>query len=354
MRIADRVIGSDHPPYIIAELGVNHDGSVDRAIELTRAAAAAGADAVKLQLFETDRLMSKVAKLAAYQKAAGESDPVSMLRRLELSIGDMARVVALARELNVHAIVTVFSVELVEKAETLAWDAYKTASPDIVHKPLLDALAATGKAMIVSTGASTMDEIERAAGWLDRARDRLALMQCVSSYPTPAESAELGGIPAIFGATRLPTGYSDHTPGIDTGARAVECGACLLEKHLTYSRTANGPDHAASLAPAEMAEYVRLARGVSDRGATSVERRKRVLAIEQDVRTVSRQSIVTARALSAGEVLCRGDLTFKRPGTGLPPFRVDEVVGRPVASAVEADVPLTEADVVWAMAGAAQ
>lgn len=348
MRIAGRTISGKSDPYFIAELGVNHDGSVDRALELTRAAAAAGADAVKLQLFETERLMSKAAKLAAYQSAAGESDPIAMLRRLELSIDDMARVVDLAHELGVHAIVTVFSIELVEKAETLAWNAYKTASPDIVHRPLLETLAATGKPMIVSTGASTMEEVERAVGWLTPAtRGRLALMQCVSSYPTPPEDAELGGIAAIAAATGLPTGYSDHTPDIDTGARAARCGACLLEKHFTYSRAAAGPDHAASLEAAGLAEYVRLTCAAANEHAWAVEKRKRVLPIEQDVRRVSRQSIVSLGALAAGHTLRRSDLTFKRPGTGLPPYRVEEIIGRPMSRDVAADAPLTEEDVRW-------
>ncbi|MEZ6163705.1 MAG: N-acetylneuraminate synthase family protein [Phycisphaerales bacterium] len=142
MNIGNRQIGLDHPPYIIAEIGVNHDGQVDRALSLTDAAADAGADAVKLQFFRTDLLMSKAAKLAAYQKNAGETDPIEMLRRLELSLSDLARVVDRAHQLGIHAIVTVFSTQLVEVAR---WDAYKTASPDIVNRPLLEAVGGDRK-----------------------------------------------------------------------------------------------------------------------------------------------------------------------------------------------------------------
>lgn len=344
MRIGSRDIGPGHPPYIIAELGVNHDGSVDRALELTRAAPAAGADAIKLQLFETDRLMSKAAKLAAYQKAAGETDPVAMLRRLELSIDDMAPVVALAHELGLHAIVTVFSVELVAKAETLPWDAYKTASPDIVHKPLLDALAATGRPLIVSTGASTIDEVRATLDWLRTVRTRLALLQCVSCYPTPIEHAELGGIPALAAVFDGPVGYSDHTDGLPTGLDAVRAGACILEKHFTHDRSAPGPDHAASLEPEGFREYAHLARSPVQARTQAPPALKRVLTIEQDVRTVSRQSITTRRALRRGRTLTLEDLTFKRPGTGLLPFRLDEALGRTLARDVEADVPLTSED----------
>lgn len=357
MLIGERAVSPRNAPYIIAELGVNHDGSVDRALELTRAAAAAGADAVKLQLFETDRLMSSAAKLAAYQKAAGEKDPVSMLRRLEMGIDDMARVVGLAHNLGIHAIVTVFSVELVQVAERLAWDAYKTASPDIVHRPLLEELAKTGKPLIVSTGAAELSEVVRAAEWLGaaRARDALAFMQCVSSYPTPAGLAELGGIAAIQGAADAPVGYSDHTAAECMGRWAVLAGACLLEKHMTYDRGAAGPDHSASLDALGMQRYVAAARGVMPgtapepvKWADDADRKwsgpivKRVLEIEQDVRTVSRQSIVTTRAMRAGVVLRREHVTFKRPGTGVLPFRLGEVIGRAVAMDVAADVPVME------------
>lgn len=341
MRIGEQEIGPGHSPYVIAEIGVNHDGEVSRALELTDAAADAGADAVKLQLFETDRLMSSAAKLAVYQKNAGETDPLAMLRRLELSIEEMAQVVDRAHKRGIHAIVTVFSVELVEVAQRLDWDAYKSASPDIINKPLLEAMAATGKPLIVSTGASELGEVVRAADWLQGNKDRLAFLQCVSSYPAP--EAALGGIGAIAHATGLPTGYSDHTADIDTASIAMHAGACMFEKHITYDRTAAGPDHAASLEPFAMAGYVATAKaGVCIDPPAGGE--KQVLDCERDVREVSRQSIVTAQELRAGDVVARKMLTIKRPGTGLAPFRLDEIVGRRIARDVEADVPLCEED----------
>lgn len=341
MHISEKEIGPGHPPYVIAEIGVNHDGEVSRAIELTDAAADAGADAVKLQLFETDRLMSKAAKLAAYQKDAGETDPLKMLRRLELSIDEMAQVVDRAHERGIHAIVTVFSVELVEVAERLAWDAYKSASPDIINRPLLEAMAGTGKPLIVSTGASTLDEVVRAAEWLNGIRDRLAFLQCVSSYP--ALEAALGGIAAIHHATGLPTGYSDHTPELDTSVRGMHAGACVFEKHLTYDHTAAGPDHAASLEPFAMAAYIASAKaGTCIDPPKSGE--KAVLDCERDVREVSRQSLVSTRDLAEGETITHEMLTIKRPGTGIAPSRLDEIVGRRLVRDVEADVPLVDGD----------
>lgn len=341
MRIGEREIGVGERAYVIAEIGVNHDGDPARALSLTEDAARAGADAIKLQFFETDRLTSGAARLAAYQASAGETDPLTMLRRLELAIEDMAPVVDRAHELGIHAIVTVFSVELVEVAQSLAWDAYKTASPDIVHRPLLDRLAETGRPMIVSTGASTLDEVERAAGWLGSARDRLAFLQCVSAYPAPASA--LDGIGAIAGATGLTVGYSDHTQSEDTGGEAVERGAAILEKHLTYDRGAAGPDHAASLEPEGLARYVGLAQQRAVSQPTGIGE-KHLLDVERDVRRVSRQSIVAARAIRSGEVIGPSDVTFKRPGTGLEPWRVGELVGRCASRDVAVDAPFVEAD----------
>lgn len=328
-------------PFIIAELGVNHDGSLARALELTRAAAAAGADAIKLQLFDPDLLLSRAARLASYQSAAGETDPLAMLRRLQLPLADMAPVIALAHDLRLRAIVTVFSTALVPAAASLPWDAFKTASPDIIHEPLLRALAATGKPLILSTGAAHRAEIDRALSWLRAAAPRTALLHCVSSYPTPPESATLAAIADLRRLFPGPVGYSDHTPLVETGALAVAAGAVILEKHFTLDRTAPGPDHAASLEPADFARYAALARQAFTMLGPP---RKTVLPVEADVRRLSRQSLTTTRDLPPGHVLTAADLTVKRPGTGLAPSDLPTVLGRSLAHAVPADSPLTPAD----------
>lgn len=385
MNIGRQPVGPGHPVYIIAEIGVNHDGSIDRALKLVDAAADAGADAVKTQYFRADDLMSRAAKLAAYQSAAGESDPIDMLRRLELSLDDMARVIEHAHARNLHAIVTPFTLEHVPAVAQLPWDAFKSASPDIINWPLLRALASTGRPMIVSTGAATRAEVASTFdAFLDRYMHETALLQCVSCYPTPRENAAIAAMLDIDLGDVV--GYSDHTNDLDIGALAVRIGASILEKHLTYNRTATGPDHAASLDPQGFTEYVRLARQASQdantrhatnellakqpRGSasqallTDLSREKheaevrealasdpaygppekRVLQCEQDVRTVSRQSLTTTRELPAGHRITRDDLTIKRPGTGIEPFRLDEAIDQTTTRPVEADTPLVDDD----------
>lgn len=339
MNIAGRPIGADHPVYIIAEIGVNHDGSLDTALALVDAAAEAGADAVKVQVFRAEMLMSTAARLAAYQSGAGESDPIAMLRRLELAEPDLRAVADRCRARAVHCIATVFSVPLVPLAESIGFDAYKTASPDIVHQPLLTALAATGKPLLVSTGAATLVECLRAQRWL--ARTTHLFLHCVSAYPTEPGDATLGGVPALAEALDEPVGYSDHTTLTLTGALAVAAGACALEKHLTHDRAAPGPDHAASLDPTGFAEYVQLARLAGNARGPRV---KGVLPVEADVRAVSRQSIVSTRRLRAGERLDAAHTAFKRPGSGLEPWRIEEALRAAAARDIEADTPITPED----------
>ncbi len=356
MQIGRRTIADHREPYVIAEIGVNHDGELAKALLLCDIAAEAGCEAVKLQCFEAERLMSRASRLAKYQETAGETDPLAMLRRLELSLDRMARVIDHAHAAGLHAIVTVFSLELVAPAAQLPWDAFKTASPDVVHKPLLDALAATGRPLIVSTGAADRDEVRRALNWLAPAHDRLALLQCVSCYPCKPEDAALEAMSDLRTLFPGPVGYSDHTPGPETASKAVLLGASVLEKHITLDRTLAGPDHAASLEPPSLRRYVKEAanafrvrhenpdyRAKLDAHAAA-QGRKVVLPCEADVRSVSRQSIVLARPLAAGEAITRDALTFKRPGTGLLPFEIERVLGRRAARALDADVPLTESD----------
>lgn len=353
MRIGDRTIDTNRPPYIIAELGVNHDGSADRLMELVRAAAEARADAIKLQLFTAGDLLAGTATLAEYQKDAGERDPRDMLGRLELPMEAAGDAIDLAHQLGLHAIATVFDLPLLPIADELPLDAYKTASPDLVHRPLLEALAGTGKPLIVSTGAASREEVQRAIGWLGPARDRLAVLQCVSSYPTPAEHAAVAAVADLADLFPGPVGYSDHTTLVDTGALAVTRGARVLEKHLTLDCALPGPDHAASIEPDQLAEYVRLCRAAfaGEWQADANDERlgpptKFLLPIEADVRQVARRSIVAARDLPAGHVLAMEDFAFKRPGGGLEPWQVDLLLGRPVEFDIPADRAIMPDDVI--------
>jgi len=334
-RIGDRRIGPDEPPFVIAELGVNHDGKLDRALELVEAAHAAGADAVKIQWFDAGRLLSRAARLARYQETAGASDPFDMLQALELSADEFAKVVGCAHAVGLAAIATVFSVDLVAQAREIAFDAFKTASPDIANRPLIEAFMAAGKPLLVSTGTASIDEVQQVTGWLGSHPH--VLLQCVSGYPTPDDSASLAGRAAMCEVNPNALGYSDHTTAVDTGGFAVASGACLLEKHLTHDRAATGPDHATSLDAAGFKQYVDLARRAWQMLGPP---EKRILEIEQDVRRVSRQSLTATQPLPAGHVITKEDLTIKRPGTGIEPSQLAATVGRRLATAVEADMPL--------------
>jgi len=321
------------PPNVcvIAEIGVNHDGDVNKAIELAEAAKRAGANAIKLQLFDPAMLLSNQAALADYQKAS-DSDVYEMLDRLKLCIDDMVAVRLAARRLNIGFVVTPFSLEMYEAARQLDVDAIKIASPDVVNLPLLRCMASLKKPIIVSTGTSELSELRPAVQII---RDQPScLLHCVSSYPTPAEDASLGAIGAIATRYALPVGYSDHTNEIMTGALAVAAGACVIEKHLTYDRNAAGPDHAASFDPTEFKQYVALVRqSVQMLGA----RCKAVANVEREVREICRQSICITRDLPAGHVITQADITVKRPGTGIPASEMDAVIGRTLTHDVHAN-----------------
>jgi len=336
--VAGCSIDARSPVYVIAELGVNHDGSRHRALELTVAARQTGADAIKLQLFTADHLLSAEARLAQYQQS--EADVRAMLRRLQLDDAAMAQVRARARELNIAFIVTCFSLEDVSRVAALDVDAVKVASPDCVNLPLIQALLDLGKPLLISTGAADRQELDPVARLLQARQVPAAFLQCVSCYPTADLDASLAAIrdlPCDFLA-----GYSDHTTSIHTGGLAVAAGATIIEKHLTYDRAAAGPDHAASLDPQQFQQYVAFIRQAQImRGSI----RKEVLSCEQDVRSVSRLTHCAERALPAGHVLTREDVTIKRPGTGLPAAMLPGVVGRKLLRPVRADHLLHVGDV---------
>jgi sialic acid synthase SpsE len=339
LRIADRTISNVSPSFVIAEIGVNHDGSLDRALELIAHARAAGADAVKLQIFNATTLMHTSTAFAAYQAdQCDEASPAEMLRNYELPADELAAVVEAIRAADMLPIATPFSLEDVQRVAELDLPAIKIASPDLVNQPLLWRAAQLRKPLLISTGASTIEEIATTVEWLREWQAEFALLHCISAYPTASADASLCWISEIAAKFAVPVGYSDHTTELLAGPLAVAAGARVIEKHLTYDRAAKGPDHSASFDPNQFKEYVGLIRQAEQLcGAPG----RRVLEVERDVRTVSRQSLVLKRALSPGQELREEDLLIQRPGTGISAADFANVIGRRVQRPTPAGTLLT-------------
>jgi sialic acid synthase SpsE len=329
LKIDSKEVCPGEPSLVVAEVGVNHDGSVNKALELVRIAKNCGADAVKLQVFRAVNLLHPSCALAEYQKSRTQaSDAMDMLRRYELTGEEMTRVVRAIRELKMIPLATPFSPSDMDIVDRLRLPAVKIASPDLVNRPLLAAAQKLGKPLLVSTGASTLDEIDTTVGWLRGWGTPFALLHCVSGYPTPPKYANLCWIDELSRRFNVPVGYSDHTIGIAAGALAAAAGALIIEKHLTFDRDARGPDHAVSSDPNQFERYVKQIREADVlRGCPG----KQVLDIELDALKVSRQSLVLRRSIKAGESIREEDLTVQRPGTGLPASMIDRAVGRKAA-----------------------
>ena len=334
LQIGNRQVGEGAPAFVIAELGVNHDGSVQRALDLVRIAAACGADAVKVQVFRASHLMNAASTFAEYQiNRTAETTPIDMLRKFELSSTELRQVVREIVNQKMVPLATPFSPADCDVIESLHLPAVKIASPDLVNRPLLQGVARLRKPVLASTGAAEMSEVATTVEWFNEWKVSFALLHCVSAYPTPGHQAHLRWITELAEAFDAPIGYSDHTTDMMAGALAVAAGACIVERHLTYDRFARGPDHSASSDPTQFHRYVKHLR---DAEAMLGARGKHVLKIEQDVRKVSRQSLVVRRALEAGDVLREIDLTVQRPGTGVPAAQIGAAVGRRVAKPVAA------------------
>ena len=332
--IESREISPTAPVLVIAEIGVNHDGQLDRAQALVEGARAAGADAVKLHLFTADALMSASCSFAKYQsQRCTESSPADMLRRYEFSREHVRETVEAIRNSGMIPLATPFSIPDLNVIQSLDLPAIKIASPDLVNRPLLQHAARLNKPLLISTGASTIEEIQTTAGWLREWNAPFTLLHCISSYPTSAGDAHLSWITELTNCFGIPAGYSDHTIDPIAGALAVAAGACIVEKHLTYDRRASGPDHAASADPDQFRQYVYLIRQAQAmRGVPG----RRVLPCEEDVRRVSRQSLILRHAKRPGEVVREHDLMIQRPGTGIPAADIHRVVGRKLLSTCSA------------------
>jgi sialic acid synthase SpsE len=338
--LGERLVGERQPVLVIAEAGVNHDGSLDQALRLVDVAVAAGADVVKFQVFRATELVTASAATAEYQQASGAASQRALLERLELSEHDFARLAAHCRASGIEFLGTPFSPPDVERLLRLDVRALKIASTDLNNAPLLRRAALAGLPLIVSTGASTADEIGAAVDGLRLwgVGERLILLHCVSGYPVPLDAANLGAIGTLRTRFGVPCGFSDHTQATDIAGWAVAAGACVLEKHFTLDQTACGPDHAMSLNPGQLAAYVSAARQ-AERALGSGE--LGFSALEANVRAVARQSVVAATRIRAGTAIVAEMLTVKRPGGGVEPAGLDALLGRRAVADIAADTVLT-------------
>jgi N-acetylneuraminate synthase len=327
-RLGDRPIGAGAPCFVIAEAGVNHDGDPERARRLVEAAAAAGADAVKFQTFEAERLASRDAPKAEYQvRATGAEDSqLQMLRRLQLSAQAHRMLSGAARAAGIVFLSTPFDEGSADLLESLDVPAFKLPSGELTNLPLLAYVARKGRPLLVSTGMSDLAEVQAAVDTIRAAGGRdLALLHCVSCYPAAPADVNLRAMDTLAERFSLPVGFSDHTLGLDVAVAAVARGACVLEKHLTLDRRGRGPDHAASLEPDEFAALVRSVRQVE---AALGHGRKEPAAAERDVARVARRSLVAAHDIPEGAAVTADAVTALRPGTGLSPALLPSVLGR--------------------------
>lgn len=315
---------------IIAEAGVNHNGSLDLAHRLIDAAHAAGADVVKFQTFQTDQLVTADAPKAKYQTAnmgTGGSQS-AMLKALELPHEAFRELASHCAATGIEFLSTPFDIGSAHFLAGMGMRRFKVSSGDLTNKPFLRALARLGLPVILSSGMATLGEIEAAVDVLEAENldlSRIALLHCTTEYPAPFAEVNLKAMQTIAAAfPAAEVGYSDHTEGIEVPVAAVAMGARIIEKHLTLDRTMPGPDHKASLEPAGMAAMVSAIRNVE---LALGDGRKRPTASEMPNRSVARKSIVAARAIRAGETLDEGNIAARRPGDGISPMAWDEVLG---------------------------
>ena len=347
LNLGSRLIGPGEPPYIIAEIGSNHNGDLQTCKKLIDSAKSCGVDAVKFQSWSKSSLISR----AEYARNTQYADKKrhfgtleEMVERYQLTPEQQREVVDYCRAKGIIFLSSCFSPDEVDLLESLNVPAFKIASMDINHLPLLEYVSSKGKPVILSTGMATLGEIERALGVLRRGGGGpVALLHCVSIYPPAYETINLRNIPTLQQAFDVPVGFSDHTLGTAIPLAAIACGACIIEKHFTLDKNMEGWDHAISADPSEMEVIVNEGRNVFlALGSTA----RTVSEAEIEKRRQFRRRLVVKHAMKKGETLRMEDIEFKRPGTGIHPDELAYVLGRALRRDLAPDDELEWSDLV--------
>lgn len=315
---------------IIAEAGVNHNGDINIALELVRRAADAGADLIKFQTFQTGRSIARHAPKADYQKQATgiTESQYEMVKKLELSLDDHHRLLEECHRCNIGFFSTAFDRDSHDLLIKLGIDRVKVPSGELTNLPLLRHMTREGLPVILSTGMATLGEIEAALSIIEAngtPRDKITILHCTTEYPAPMHEVNLRAMLTLATAFGTKVGYSDHTEGIEVPIAAAALGATIIEKHFTLDRSMPGPDHRASIDPAQLTAMVSAIRNIETALGDGI---KTPTASEQRNRLIARKSIVAACPIRAGETFGESNLDTKRPGTGLSPVHWDEVIGR--------------------------
>lgn len=312
--------------FLLAEIGVNHNGDTNLAKRLIDAAFEAGADGVKFQAFTANAAKIPTAPVAEYQRKAGYEDALAMTRSYELSPDQMAELKSYCESIGIPFLTSVFDEPSLKNVKPLNLPFYKIGSGELVNLPFLRLIAGEGKPLIVSTGMAYLSEVEEAIQAIEEmGNNDILILQCVSNYPTSPVDVNLRAMLTLQRAFGYPVGFSDHTIGTHVAIAAVALGACFIEKHFTLDKGLPGPDHAASSTPDEFEALVKQVRDIEKALGTG---RKAPCISEEEMRIVSRKGLVTTSEIGAGETFTSNNLGIKKPGNGLSPKYFDLVVGR--------------------------
>jgi N-acetylneuraminate synthase/N,N'-diacetyllegionaminate synthase len=341
IEVAGRKIGPGYPCFIIAEAGVNHNGKLDMAKELVVAAVQAGADAVKFQSFKAENVVTRKAPKAKYQEQTTGSaeSQYEMIKKLELSSGSFAELAHHAQKKGIIFLSTPFDKESVDLLDGLGVPVFKIASGEITNFPLIRYVAKKGKPVILSTGMSTLAEIDEALHVIqgEGIKD-IILLHCVTAYPAKVEDVNLRAMETLRREFKLPVGLSDHTLGTTVPVAAVALGACVIEKHFTLDRSLPGPDHQASLEPDELKQMIKAIREVEK---AMGDGSKMPTKEEKQIQKVARRSIVAGVNIPKGTIITEAMLDIKRPGTGIEPKNIHMVIDRKARRFIEQDRVVT-------------
>lgn len=316
--------------FIIAEAGVNHNGSVELAKKLIDVASESGADAVKFQTFKAETLVSRSAQKASYQKETtdGKESQFDMLKKLELDVATHRELIEYCHTKQIMFLSTPFDLESIELLDSLGLEIFKIPSGEITNLPYLVAIAKLNKKVILSSGMATLQEVRDAFEVLVKngtQKENITILHANTMYPTPMEDVNLNAMLTIQKELDVEVGYSDHTLGIEVPTAAVAMGASVIEKHFTLSRDMEGPDHKASLESHELQAMVKAIHNI-EKALGSFE--KKPSPSETPNILVARKSIVALKAIKKGELLSESNLTVKRPAGGINPMRWNEVLGK--------------------------